>query len=160
MLTIRDFQQSDAAGVNTLAAAAFEQFSGDYTDWPAMRAAVSRLSEIEGEIIVAERDGTAIGAVAYVGPGVRKLRYFDQSWPIIRMLVVDPAARGLGAGRALADECIRRARRDGASVIALHTTPIMTVALPMYKRMGFVRQNGDDVMINGVSYAVYLKELP
>lgn len=158
MIEIRDFREQDAAAVDRIAVAAFEQFSGDYTDWPAMRDAVSRLSALAGEIIVAERNGSVIGAVAYVGPGVKKLRYFDQSWPIIRMLVVDPAARGVGAGRALTDDCIRRARRDGASVIALHTTSIMTVALPMYLRMGFERR-GDDVMLNGVPYAVYLKRL-
>jgi ribosomal protein S18 acetylase RimI-like enzyme len=159
MITIRDFEQSDAMRVNVVAVAAFQQFSGDYADWRAMRDGVSRMSEIDGELIVAERDGLIIGAVAYVGPGVKKLSYFDQSWPIIRMLVVDPASRGLGAGRALTDDCIRRARRDGALVVALHTTPIMTVALPMYQRMGFVRQGGEDIMINGVPYAVYLKEL-
>ena len=54
------------------------------------------------------------------------------------MLVVDPAARGRGLGRLLTEECIRRARRDGAGAIALHTSPIMQVALAMYLRLGFV----------------------
>jgi ribosomal protein S18 acetylase RimI-like enzyme len=74
------------------------------------------------------------------------------------MLVVDPAQRGKGVGRALTDECLRRARRDGASVIALHTSPIMTVALSMYLRMGFERLR-DAPPIYGVPYAVYLKAL-
>lgn len=157
-IQIRDFRADDAGRVNAVAVAAFQQFSGDYADWPAMLAAVSRMSEIEGDLIVAERHGLVIGAVAYVGPGVRKLSYFDQSWPIIRMLVVDPASRGLGVGKALTEDCIRRAQRDDAPVIALHTTPIMTVALPMYLRMGFERR-GDDIILNGVPYAVYVKAL-
>jgi GNAT superfamily N-acetyltransferase len=97
---------------------------------------MSDLAE-RGEIIVAEIDGRIAGGVAYVGPGKPKAAFFDPAWPIIRMLVVDPAARGHGLGRALTEACLHRARRDAAPVIALHTTPIMTVALPMYLRMGF-----------------------
>ena len=83
---------------------------------------------------------------------------FDQSWPIIRMLVVDPASRGAGVGRALTEECISRARRDGSRVIALHSSPIMTVALPIYLRMGFQLVQ-DAPPIYGVPYAVYLNYL-
>ncbi|MGY4623662.1 ribosomal protein S18 acetylase RimI-like enzyme [Bradyrhizobium sp. USDA 4486] len=92
-----------------------------------------------GEIIVAEDGGRIVGAVAYIGPKATKPAFFDPAWPVIRMLVVDPAARGKGVGRQLTEECLRRAERDQAGVIALHTTPIMTVALPMYLRMGFVK---------------------
>ena len=68
------------------------------------------------------------------------------------MLVVDPAARGAGVGRALTDACINGARRDGSDVIALHTSPIMTVALPMYLRMGFRLVHAP--LLYGVPYAV------
>jgi GNAT superfamily N-acetyltransferase len=100
---------------------------------------VSRMSQLAsiGEIIVAEHDGQIIGGVAYVPGGRPKAAYFDQSWPIIRMLVVAPDARGKGIGRRLTEECISRARRDKAPQIALHTTKIMSVAQPMYVRMGF-----------------------
>jgi hypothetical protein len=37
------------------------------------------------------------------------------------------------------EECIRRARRLGASCLNLHTTDIMQVAMRMYEQMGFVR---------------------
>jgi hypothetical protein len=53
---------------------------------------------------------------------------------------------------------MRRARRDRAAVIALHTSPIMTVALPMYLRMGFVRLRATPPIF-GVEYAVYTKML-
>ena len=75
------------------------------------------------------------------------------------MLVVKPAARGKGRGLLLTEECIRRARRDISPIIALHTTPIMTVALPMYLRMGF-RFRRDAPPIHGVPYGIYLMELP
>ena len=99
-----------------------------------------------------------IGAVGYVPPSAPKAAHFKPEWPIIRMLVVDPGARGLGAGRALTEACIARARRDRAGEIALHTSPIMTVALPMYLRMGFVRVR-DAPPLFGVPYAIYVKAL-
>jgi GNAT superfamily N-acetyltransferase len=76
----------------------------------------------------------------------------------MRMLVVAPGARGLGVGRRLAQECIDRARRDRAPVSALHTSALMSVALPMYLRMGFERQ-ADAPDIHGVAYGIYLKHL-
>ena len=150
----------NAAEVNKLALAAFAQFRSQYSDWPAMASAIGQMSALTdtGEIIVAERDQQIIGAVAYIPPGRPKAAYFEQSWPIIRMLVVDPMSRGSGIGRALTEECMNRARRDGSRVIALHTSPIMTVALPMYLRMGF-RLVREVPPIYGVPYAVYLKHV-
>lgn len=159
-ITLRDFRDTDAVQVNRVALAAFEEFRSLYTDWPAMVSAVAKMSALAdaGQIIVAERDDRIVGAVAYIPPGCPKAPYFDQSWPIIRMLVVDPACRGHGIGRALTEQCVERARRDGSHVIALHTSPIMTVALPMYIRMGF-RLLRDAPPIFGVPYAVYRREI-
>lgn len=156
----RDYRASDARAVDRLALAAFEQFSSDYADWPTMAAAIGRMSELaeHGEIIIAECDGMLVGAVAYIPPHRPKADCFRPEWPVVRMLVVDPAARGRGIGRALAEECVRRARRDAAPVIALHTSPVMTVALPLYLRMGFEWLR-DAPPIHGVPYAVYLKRL-
>ena len=109
-------------------------------------------------MIIAEFQDRLAGAVAYFGPNSPKGTFFDQRWPIIRMLVVDPALRGKGIGRALSAECIARAKRDGAPIIALHTSPIMSVALPMYLRLGFAKAY-DAPPIFGVAYAVYTKAL-
>jgi ribosomal protein S18 acetylase RimI-like enzyme len=157
---IRNFASADADQVNRLAVAAFAPFAPHYNDWPAMAANLAKLSDLSAtaEVIVAEAGGSVIGAVAYVPPGAPKPAFFDAEWPTIRMLVVDPAARGNGIGRVLTQECLVRARRDGARLIALHTSPIMTVALPMYLRMGFARLR-DAPPFLGVSYAVYTKAL-
>lgn len=74
------------------------------------------------------------------------------------MLVVEPSNRGKGIGRSLTDVCIERAKRDKSKVIALHTSPIMEVALKMYLRMGFSLHCGAPA-IHGVSYGVYIKNL-
>lgn len=110
------------------------------------------------EIVIAEHDGRVVGAVGYMPPFAPKSAHFKPDWPLVRMLVVDPEASGLGAGRALTEACVARARRDGAPEIALHTSEIMTVALPMYLRMGFARVAAAPDLF-GVAYAIYVKPL-
>jgi ribosomal protein S18 acetylase RimI-like enzyme len=160
VVNIRDFSDVDGQALNNVALAAFFQFRNQYSDWPAMADGVSRMSQLAsiGEIIVAEHEGHIVGGVAYVPGGRPKAAYFDQSWPIIRMLVVAPDARSKGIGRRLTEECVLRARRDKAPLIALHTTKIMSVAQPMYVRMGFELIR-DAPPIYGVPYAVYTKTL-
>lgn len=157
---LRDYRDDDAEAIIRVALAAFAEFEQHYSDWPLFNVHVAKMPELAktGEIIVAEDSGEIVGAVAYVGPQQLKPVFFDPAWPIIRMLVVDPSARGKGIGRQLTEECLRRAERDQSGVIALHTTPIMTVALPMYLRMGFTRvRDAPDIL--GVPYAVYIKAL-
>ena len=160
MPVLREYLPSDATQINALALVAFEQFKDAYLDWPTFREKVGRMSALAdvGEIIVAEVNGKIVGAVAYVGPGAPKAEFFRPEWPIMRMLIVAPTSRSHGIGRALAEECLRRAKRDGASEFALHTSDIMQVALPMYKRMGF-RWVSAAPAIHGVEYGVYVKEL-
>jgi GNAT superfamily N-acetyltransferase len=157
---LREFNEADAGELNRLAVRAFEEYAGSYSDWPAMVAAYERMSDLAktGEIVVAEASGSIVGAVVYIPPHRRKARYFDEAWPVIRSLVVDPNSRGAGVGRALTQECIDRAKRDQSPVIALHTSAIMTVALPMYLRMGF-EWHHDAPAVYGVPYGVYVKRL-
>jgi GNAT superfamily N-acetyltransferase len=159
-IRLRDYESADAENLNRIAVSAFGQFRDHYEDWPAMLAGLSKTSDLSasGEVIIAELQAEFAGAVAYFGPNNQKAAFFDQRWPIIRMLVVDPAFRGKGIGRALSGECIARAKRDGSPIIALHTSPIMSVALPMYQKMGFVKAY-DAPPIFGVAYAVYTKAL-
>jgi GNAT superfamily N-acetyltransferase len=159
-IRLRDYESADAENLNRIAVSAFDQFRDHYGDWPAMLAGLSKTSALSasGEVIIAELQDKIAGAVAYFGPNSQKAAFFDQRWSIIRMLVVDPAFRGKGIGRALSDECIARAKRDGSPIIALHTSLIMSVALPMYLRMGFAKAY-DAPPIFGVAYAVYTKAL-
>ncbi len=160
MFEIRSFQPDDAPQVNALALAAFAQYQDAYHDWPVFQSKIAQMATLAeaGEIVVAEVAGQITGAVAYIGPGAPKADFFQAKWPIMRMLVVAPQARGQGIGHTLAQECLRRAERDSAPCFALHTSKIMNVALPMYERMGFkwVSRTPD---IHGVEYGVYVKEI-
>jgi GNAT superfamily N-acetyltransferase len=100
----------------------------------------------ESELIVGEVDDRIVGCVSYFPPGSKATYPTDSvsepwpsEWGAFRLLAVDPSRRGSGAGRALTEACIDRARDQGAPALGLHTTAPMTVARAMYERMGFER---------------------
>jgi GNAT superfamily N-acetyltransferase len=112
--------------------------------------------------IVAEQDGAIVGSVLLYPAGtvfeVPEGPKFTFVWPEVRLLAVAPRARRQGIGFALMEECLRRAREQGAGGLALHTVDFMQVAMRMYERMGFVRDPDSDfkpvpeVVIKGYRY--------
>jgi GNAT superfamily N-acetyltransferase len=79
---------------------------------------------------IAEIDGENVGTVMLVKdeqPGVARLR----------LLLVDPKARGLGLGTRLVDECVRFARKAGYRSMTLWTHSILTAARHTYEKAGF-----------------------
>jgi GNAT superfamily N-acetyltransferase len=153
---IREFRSDDATAVNRVALAAWDQYRGVFSNWARSEAIFANAASFaaSAEILIAEEEGSIVGCVVYVAPGRDREPIFEPTWSIIRMLSVGPAARGHGIGRQLSEACIDRARLNGAKVVGLHTSPVMTVALPMYLRLGFVHYR-DIPDRNGLAYAVY-----
>ena len=142
--TLRAATPWDSAAINRLCVDAYQEFADSVgpVHWQQMREFLSRVADLltAGEPLVAENSGGLLGLVLYLPPGKSDGKSIPQDWASIRMLAVSPTCRGKGIGRRLTQECIDRARRDGAQAIGLTTSAMMIVAQPMYERMGFRKE--------------------
>ena len=154
--TIRQFHEEDRNKVNELALSAWCQYANVFSKWDTMARFIGNVASLahDLELIVAESGSSIVGVVGYVAPFGKREEVFPPEWAIVRMLSVSPQHRGRGIGRALTQECIRRAKQDNAIAVGLHTSPAMDIALPMYTRMGFFFERTIPDR-NGVPYALY-----
>lgn len=86
---------------------------------------------------VAERDGVNLGSVMLVQARDEATQAVLDGTAQLRLLLVEPAARGLGLGKRLASECERFARERGYRRIVLWTNANLAAARGIYRQAGY-----------------------
>jgi DNA-binding MarR family transcriptional regulator/GNAT superfamily N-acetyltransferase len=90
---------------------------------------VNNFDEKREHCWIADMNGANVGCIMLAKDSKEVAR--------IRLLLVEPKARGLGLGHRLVDECIQFARQAGYRKITLWTHSVLTAARRVYEKAGF-----------------------
>ncbi len=94
---------------------------------------IDHLESTRNAAWVAEVNGERVGCIFCMSK--------DDDVAQLRILLVEPSARGRGVGSRLVEECIRFARRSGHRQMTLWTNDVLLDARRIYERAGFLLVN-------------------
>ena len=150
-MEIRKARPDDYEEAGHVTALAYREFAPpNDPDWEEY---LGEIADVAGRadrtlVLVAAEDGRILGSATMEFDGA-VVGDDDPALPpemaSLRMLGVDPAARGRGVGRALVEASIRESRNRGKTLFVLRTTERMAAAHRLYESMGFRRDLDRDV---------------
>jgi len=98
---------------------------------------------------IADVDGRPAGSIACMADDPSGV---EQRTARLRLLLVEPTARGMGVGERLVAECLRFAQRARYSRVVLWTTSGLDSARRIYQRAGFTLD--DEAPYDGFGHGV------
>lgn len=134
--TIRTIEPGDNKALATIIRDTLAEFKANKPGTVYFDETTDHLSEVfkTGRSIyfVAELQGEITG-----GSGIYPTANLPEGTCELVKLYLSPKARGKGLGKLLMEKCIAAAKEMGYQKIYLETMPELTIAIPMYEKMGF-----------------------
>lgn len=160
-MEFREVRPDEYAEAGRVTALAYREFvpDGDHAGWEEYLAEIGDVAGRADRTIVlaAVEDGRILGTATIEMD--QPIGDDDVSLPpdlaMLRMLGVDPAVRGRGAGRGLVEACVELVKARGKGVFGLRTTAAMVSAQRLYGALGFVRDPSMDMSYPGVELIGY-----
>jgi ribosomal protein S18 acetylase RimI-like enzyme len=151
-IQIREVLPAEFEDTGSLTQRAYAEYArpGDpvWEDYFRMLADVARRAEF-ATVLVAVADGHVVGtATVELDQTIDGTGGPQPGQANLRVLAVDPRARGRGIGRRLVQACFDVARRAGKEVATLHTTEQMAAAQHIYRSLGFRRDPSGDIELH------------
>ncbi|AZB73325.2 GNAT family N-acetyltransferase [Synechococcus elongatus] len=135
-------RKDDLAAIAALTVKAYEEFAPKLAcgAWEIMQKNLQNIEEKSktAEFLIYRLNDRIVGSVAYCPAGKSDPGIFESNMASLLLLAVCPESRGKGIAKVLTKACIERARRDGATAIALFTSELMQSAQLLYRDLGFV----------------------
>jgi GNAT superfamily N-acetyltransferase len=151
-MDIREVRPDEHAAAGRVTALAYSEFAvpGDEGWGRYLEMIADVAGRVDRTVVLVAVDGDrVVGSATIELDGV--IGDDDEELPpdvaCLRMLGVDPEARGKGMGRALVQEVIDRCRAAGKRELILRTTPMMEVAAALYRSIGFERDPDRDMPV-------------
>lgn len=144
VVELRRIRPGEHAAAGDVCVAAYEPFLTGVEDDYRARLHDVATRDAQAEVWVAVDGDRVLGNVTYCPPASPWREIGREDEGEFRMLAVDPAAQGAGAGTALARLCEERARDHGAVGMALSSLDAMASAHRVYQRLGYTREPGRD----------------
>ena len=139
--TIRPINEKDNKAIAKIIRSSLEEFGANHPGTVYYDESTDRLNEVfqaDGSFyFVAEVDGALVG-----GAGIYPTDGLPEGVCELVKMYLSPAARGLGLGKKLMQQCLDTAKANGYSKVYLETMPELVKAVPMYEKFGFKYLDG------------------
>jgi putative acetyltransferase len=136
-IVIRPIQPSDNPFLATIIRSSLKEFGANHPGTVYFDATTDHLSDVflqnKSAYFVAEKNGEILG-----GGGIYPTDGLPADTCELVKLYLSNQARGLGIGKLLMQQCLETSATLGFSKVYLETMPELTIAVPMYKKFGFV----------------------